>query len=145
MSKKRDLALDEYGISRYRFRELYNFCLQYPEFLKEKQACYSLDARNINIEPYGKDDKGNIVYTAMPLGKGGKSDSTAQKAQRAIVLGEKIKLIEQTAIEAGGDVYSWLLKAVTTGTSWEEISPPCYEKKFRKLRRKFYYLLSLKK
>lgn len=32
MSKRRDLKLSEYGISRYRYRELYYWCLQYPKW-----------------------------------------------------------------------------------------------------------------
>jgi len=30
MPSKRDLKLDEYNIGKYAYRELHNFCLQYP-------------------------------------------------------------------------------------------------------------------
>ena len=31
LPNKRDLKLDEYDIGKYAYRELHNFCLQYPE------------------------------------------------------------------------------------------------------------------
>ena len=31
MPMKKDLKLDQYDISPYAYRELHNFCLQYPE------------------------------------------------------------------------------------------------------------------
>ena len=141
MPNTRDLSLDEYGISKARYRELYYFCLQYREMLAEKEECYTLDGR---IRPgYTLDGKAADIWSGAV--KSAKKDALTHKVQKVIDLGEKIQLIEQTAIEAGGELYPWILEAVTTGRSWEAVMPPCYEKKFRKLRRKFYYLLSLKK
>ena len=37
MPNKRDLKLDHYEISKYKYRELSNFCYQYPEWLKKLQ------------------------------------------------------------------------------------------------------------
>ena len=129
MPSKRDLKLDTYGISKARYREMYYFCLQYREMVKEKLGCYFLDSQS----HYG------------PRGKGGKADHTASKAVKAAALGDKIRLIEQTAKEADPDLYPWLLEAVTTGKSWDELCPPCGIRQFRQLRRKFYTILDTKK
>ena len=42
MSNKRDLNLEEFGISLSRYRELYYFCQQYREKKEELQRCYSV-------------------------------------------------------------------------------------------------------
>lgn len=129
MSNRRDLQLDQYGISKARYRELYYFCLQYREMIAEKQACYTLDGRPLDGMPRGKT----------------KTDPTAKKAERAYVLSKNIELIEQTAIEAAGNLYPWILEAVTKGKSWEDIAPPCGINQFYVTRRRFFFLLSLKK
>lgn len=129
MPNKRDLSLDQYGISKNRYRELANFCLQYREFVAEKQSCYSLDGKPMN---------------GMPR-SAGVSDTTARKAERAYILGKHIELIEQTAIEAGGSLYQWFLKAVTEDMRWEDLMPPCGRRQFYEKRRQFFFLLSLKK
>ena len=127
---KRDLSLDKYGISKHRYRELYNFCLQYNDFIKAKQDCYSLPA---------------VMPDGMPK-RTDKTDPTATKAERALKLAADIELIEQTAIEAAGDLYPWLMKAVTSeGLQWRDLSPPCGVRQFREIRRKYYFLLNLKK
>lgn len=36
MSKERDVSLSAYGISKYKYRELKNFCLQYREKQRQK-------------------------------------------------------------------------------------------------------------
>ena len=38
MPMKKDLKLDQYDISPYAYRELHNFCLQYPERLLSMQT-----------------------------------------------------------------------------------------------------------
>lgn len=129
MPNKRDLKLDKYGISKHRYRELYNFCLQYKEFIREKNSCYSLDSKNLD---------------GMPRG-GGVSDTTANKAERAYKLSKNIELIEQTAIESSGDLYQWMLKAVSEDLTWYDLQPPCGRNEFNLTRRKFFFLLSLKK
>jgi len=125
MPSKRDLALEEFGISKFRFRELYYFCLQYEDMKKEKAACYLL---------------GGKVMDGMPRAAG-KSDATGSSAVRAVILGEKLDLISEIAKECCGELYPWILEAVTTGKGFMEVCPPCHEKKFRRLRRKFYCLL----
>jgi hypothetical protein len=146
LPNKRDLNLDQYGISKARYRELYYFCLQYPEFLREKQACYTLDGicSDGNVR---NNAKGEPIPTPEPpyIRSMHKSDPTAYKAASACKLSKDIELIEQTAREAAGNLYQWILKAVTEGLSFGDVVPPCGEKEFRRTRRRFYYLLSFKK
>ena len=141
MAKKRDLKLDNYGISKWRYRELYYFCLQYKDFIEALQDCYSLDG-------VSTDGKPNERPTPEPIhtsGKRYKSDPTVKKAERAYMLSRDIEMIEQTAIEATGDLYQYMLTAVSENLSWEILQPPCGRRQFYKARRKFFFLLSLKK
>ncbi|MCL2566347.1 MAG: hypothetical protein FWE24_11180 [Defluviitaleaceae bacterium] len=126
MPSKRDLILSEYGISKFRYRELYYFCLQYEEMVKEKENCYDLREK---------------IMDGMPKAAS-KSDQTGNKAVRAVVLGERLKMIEDCAMESSGELYPWVLDAVITGRNYDEICPPCHEKKFRNMRRKFYQILN---
>ncbi len=129
MADKRDLELGQYGISKYRYRELSNFCLQYKEFKKERLNCYSLDGSVLDGMP-----RGNYL-----------SDPTMNKAEKAIRLGNYIELIEQTAIEACGDLYPYIIKAVTEGLTWDFLLPPCGRRQFYNERRKFFFLLNKKR
>lgn len=78
MPMKKDLKLDQYDISPYAYRELHNFCLQYPE---KKRRLRELES------PFGG-----------PRG----SDPTAGRATRAATLAADIALIEKTARPGGG-------------------------------------------
>ena len=55
MSNKRDLNLEEFGISLSRYRELYYFCQQYREKKEELQRCYS-----VTSERHQRDQKMHI-------------------------------------------------------------------------------------
>lgn len=64
-------------------------------------------------------------------------------------LQEKIELVEQTAMKAGGDIYPYILKAVTSEDityhhlkTVEQI--PCEKNTYYDRRRKFYWLLAQK-
>jgi hypothetical protein len=135
MANKRDLKLDEYNISKFAYRELNNFCLQYPE---KKQKL--LDMRN----PLKAQQ-----YSDMPHGSG-VSDPTAAAAIRAAALAKDTELIEQTAIEADAGIYQYIILAVTQqGINYEILRAckdiPCGRRYFYIRRRQFFYLLARKK
>ena len=131
MPSKRDLNLGEYDIGKYAYRELHNFCLQYPE--KKKKLA---DLRNPYKSP---------VITGMPHGSG-VGDPTGIHATKAAMLAADCELIEQTAAEAGGGFFQSLLVNVTNEhMPWEVLCPPCGRRQFYEARRKFFYLLFLKK
>ncbi|WP_243157991.1 hypothetical protein [Aminipila terrae] len=61
----------------------------------------------------------------------------------------KCEIIEQTAIEADPELYSWILKAVTTERVTYNylkmnLNMPCGRKMYYDRRRFFYWLLSHK-
>lgn len=60
---------------------------------------------------------------------------------------KKMELIEQTAIEADGDIYQYILKAVTNvGITYHYLKTvmdiPCGKDMYYDRRRKFYWLLA---
>jgi len=106
MANQRDIKLDKYNISKYAFRELNYFCLQYHEKKRKVLEGMLKNAADVN-------------------------------------------LIERTAMEAGVEIYPYLLQAVTAGKSYINLkmtqNVPCGKNYFNKRRRKFYYLLARKK
>lgn len=134
MANVRNTILKKYNISSHRFMELYHLCLQYNEWKDELK--------------YKRDAVKSIEITDMPVTHGN-SDSTSALAIRRAGLSRKCELIEQTAIEADGDIYQYILKAVTNeGISYnylrEVCGIPCGKNYYYDKRRKFYWLLSSK-
>lgn len=128
---KRDLKLDQYNISRYTYRELHNFCLQYPE--KKRQLAWARTSYN------------SPTINGMPKGSG-VNQPTEKAAEKAAILAWDVELIERIAKEAGGKDADNLLIAVTQGV------PTHYLKALRDMetgvnqfnnkRRLFFYLLA---
>ena len=128
MPTNRDISLEEFGISKWRVRELKYFCLQYNE--KKQQT-------NDIIGLHG------IAY-GQPKGtnRGSAVENQAIKLAR---INDEIKLIEQTAIEAEPGIYKYILKNVTENIPYEYMDVPCGRRQFYEARRKFFYLLSAKR
>ena len=155
MANKRDLRLHKYGISKYRYRELRNFCLQYGEWRdKLKHETNTLKSSQITDMPISK----NI------------SDSTSDLAIKRIPWQDKCEVIEQTMIlaittlEKGNtnklvydgdyqDLYKHMIMAVTEDgitynfLSSEKMKPPIPigRDSFNMMRRYFYFLLDKNK
>lgn len=125
--KKRDLHLWKYGISTERYRELHHFCRQYVEW-KEK-VNYGLMAVNSDGMPHGT----NV------------SNPTEQQAFKNEKYLDNILLIENTCIEADVEIWTYLLKNVTEGKTYEELCVPKGRRQFYDSRRKFFYMLDLKR
>lgn len=98
MSNKRDLNLEEFGISLSRYRELYYFCQQYREKKEELQRCYS-----VTSEPTSKRSENTHMLTNF----------AEQQTDKTNKLSRDIGLIEQTAQEAVEGLYPFILKNVT--------------------------------
>ena len=129
MVKKRDIKLSNYNISKIKYLELKNFCLQYGEKKREIHSNYGISAIN---------------YDDMPKGSS-TSNPTEQTAMKNLRLQKDIELIEQTAIEADAEIYQWLLKAITQKMRWEDMDIPMGRRRFYETRRYFFYLLAQKK
>lgn len=129
MSNQKDLNLEKYKISKYRYRELKYFCLQYDEKKQRLAALRGLGAVRYSSEPHGS----------------GISDPTAAKAERVQQLVQDIEMIEQTAMEVDPIHYDSLLANVTAANlPYEYLSPACGRRQFYENRRKFFYLLDKK-
>lgn len=129
----RHLNSDKYNINKYRFRELYYFCLQYNEWKEELKS-------NVHTVK-------SIQISDMPSSHGC-HDQTADLAERRVALKEKCELIERTAIETDAEIYQYIIEGVTrdyaTYNYLNSKGMPCGRDVYYDRRRKFYYLLSKK-
>lgn len=135
MGNIRPLNHDKYGISRNRFKELYYWCLQYNEWREELK--------------YSTDTVRAIEITDMPVAHES-GDPTQKLAIRRAQLEKNCRMIEQAAIEADPDIYSYILKAVTNEyVTYRHLrlieEMPCGKKTYYDRRRRFYWLLDQKK
>jgi len=90
-----------------------------------------------------------ITYSDMPKGSLLTESPVEEAAIRCEGVLRKIKLIEQTACEAGGDLHQYLLKAVTNkDITYHQMKVltdiPCGRDLFNHMRRHFYFLLASK-
>lgn len=137
MPNIRPINAKKYGVSKHRFLEVYHFCMQYNEWKDELQFKNKVSAV-----------KGSHI-TGMPRGGTGNGNPTESLAIRRAQLSRKIQLVEQTCMEADGDIYQWLLKAVTNeGIGYTYLRQcmgiPCGKKMYYDRRRKFYWLMAQK-
>ena len=129
LANKRDLSLNEYNISKYRYRELKNFCLQYRE--KKMQLSSITLLGSAGTESNGK---GNTI-----------SDRTANDAIRIAELKNDIDIIEASAREADESIQKYILANVVDEISYDYMDAPIGRRQFYAARRKFFYILSQKK
>lgn len=152
MPNKRDINLNNYGISRHRFHELRDFCLQYREWKDE--LTYKTNALK------------SPQITGMPF-TGGTSNTTQELAVRRELLMKKCEIVELTMMEtiakakkgntnkmvydgAAEDLFPHMIKAVTneevTYTYLDKVmNIPIGRDSFNNLRRYFYFLLDKNK
>lgn len=134
MPNIRPMNEKKYGISKHKFLQVYHFCMQYNEW-KDELA-------------YKTDTVKGIQLSDMPKGAG-YGNATEDLAIRRALLCRNVELVEQTCMEADGELYQWLLKAVTNeGVGYtylkEFMGIPCGKKMYYDRRRKFYWLMSKK-
>lgn len=123
--RQRNLQLDDYGISCWRYKQLYALCRQYPEKRKILASVRELDA---------------LANDGLPHGNG-TSDPTARKADKALQLREDIALIEDTAREVDPANWTALIRNVTEGVPYEYLQVYCGRRQFYESRRKFFWIL----
>lgn len=129
MKKDRELKLQNYNISANRYRELKYFCKQY----REKQS----QLRSITeISSPGFDCAG---------GGNKKSDRTGDTALRRIQLERDLEIIQQSAIEAGNELYPYILSNVVDGIRYEHLEVPMSRRNFFRMKLIFFEILSAKK
>lgn len=120
---------NEHYISKHRYYELKHFCLQYPEWRKQ---CVTLIGYGKRPEIFKK-----------PQGQ--LSDPTAWAAERRDYYTQRIELVERTARLTDESLYSYIVKAVTLGLSYETLKTtydiPCCRDTYYRLYRKFFCIL----
>ena len=125
----------EYKISDHAYLELYHFCLRYWEF-KDK------------IDEVMQSGGGGMMTCSESAGR--YSDPTANKALKIERLRHHCELIEQLALQVDANIYKPLLNNVTTGATYDQMKACgteilCGRRQFYEKRKKFFYLLFLKK
>lgn len=134
MPNVRALNKDKYNISKYRFLELYYFCLQYPEWKNDLKVL--------------TDTVKGIGYSEKAKGGGGENQ-TEKLAIKRLELRSKCELVEQAAIEADPDLYPYIISGATRGLTYrylrEREHMPCGRNVYYDRRRRFFWILSRKK
>lgn len=131
MANVRILNKDKYAINKFRFRELYYFCLQYDEWRE------SLDDMRNTLK--------GMQYSAMPS-SGNPGDPTMKAAIECAEISKKCAAVEAAARAADPDLYEFLLYAVThENISFNLLKVqkdiPCERDRYYDSRRKFYFHL----
>lgn len=143
MPSTRPIKLDDWGISWEEYKELSYFCLQYEQ--KKRDAASLLTTRISTPAPAMYHKGGKEYGTFLPRGSGGASDSTAETAAKRDRLLRDVTLIERAARIAADDLAPYILRAVTTRGGVQSVfanaRPPCGERQFYALRRRFYWTL----
>ena len=123
---------NKYWISKHRYYELKHYCLQYPIW---KSAYAAFDDAGIPLSMIEKFPTSN-----MP------GDPTGKRAVMKAYYKEKIKLLENVAMEADPYLHKYILKAVTEELSYNylrsKLDIPCGRDMYYDRYRKFFWLLS---
>ncbi len=126
----RDMTYADYGISKFRYRELRAFCRQYPE--KKSKINYGLSAMVVDGQPHGN----------------GTSDPTQQQALENLRYTKDVSMIEEAAIRANPDIWRYIIRSVTESLPYEQIQYdkelgrlPMGKTEFNAYRRLFYGIL----
>lgn len=122
---------NKYWINKHRHYELKHFCLQYPEWKRERAMAGT---------SIGSSAAERMPSTNVP------SDLTARLAIRAAKYSEKMRLIERAAMEADSVLQQYILKGVTEGLSYTylktQLGMPCSKDTYYDRYRKFFWLLN---
>lgn len=123
---------NKYYIDKHRYYELKHFCLQYPLW---KKAYAELEAIDIPLSMIGQES-----INPDP------SNPTMKRALMKIFYTERIKLVEQAAMDTDPYLYSYILKGITEEKSYTYLKTvlgiPCGRDMYYDRYRKFFWLLS---
>lgn len=123
-----------YWIPKEKYYELLYFSRQYNTMRQEKRDL---------LRTYPSIGTSEYVMTSDI------SDPVIKAAIRAEELSAKMKLIEDTVMEAGPDIYKWLLIGVTTDYSYNylarKLNMPAGKDLYYDRYRKYFYYLSKKR
>lgn len=125
---------NKYWISKHRHYELKHFCLQYPEWKMRYYELATLSKRE---------------FRAAPSRTGNHSDPIFRIVEKRDFYSRRIRMLEQTAMEADPDLAKYLLKAVTESLSYNQLKTrldiPCGRDMYYDRYRKFFWILDKKR
>ena len=131
MANVRSLNKDKYSIDKFRFRELYYFCLQYNGWKDDLK--------------YNENPLKGVQYDGMP-GSGSPGNPTMKAAIECAEMSKKCAVIEAAAKMADPELFDYIIFAVTHENITfnylklqKEI--PCERDRYYNSRRKFYFHL----
>ena len=115
---------------------LKHFCFSYREMQDERNKLLSSGIKA-------------VAYDGMPH-SGSVSNPTEQAGIRLAEIDNNISIIENTAAEVGGNLFSYLLRGVTDHYATYKylrytLHMPCGKNMYYSIRRRFYYELSQKR
>lgn len=123
---------NKYWIEKHRHYELKHFCLQYPSW-KKAYSAFEDDSISMSMIE-------NLPSSNVP------SDPTAKRVMLKNYYYEKMKIIENAAIEADAYLSNYILKAVTENLSYTHLKArlniPCSRDMYYDRYRRFFWLLS---
>lgn len=121
---------NKYWISKHRYYELKYFCLQYPMW---KKAYELLDGLQL------------CSYDLVYISNTDPSDVTGKCVEEREIYFNRMKTVEQAAIEADPYLASYILKAVTEGLSYtylkQKLNIPCSRDMYYDRYRRFFWIL----
>lgn len=125
-----------YWLSKHAFLMTVHFCLQYPEWRREREEIL-VDAQ-----------ASAIMYTDMPKGTAVDSDPTMEAAEKLAKLSKKMDIIEKTASEIAPELAGWLVKGVTENISYATLRSaygiPCGHRQYQRIRQRFFFEVNKK-
>lgn len=123
---------NKYWISKHRHYELKHFCLQYPMWKQLHADCLDLGISASRIS--------GMPSVRLSV------DPTAKYALKRTYYADRIKMVEEAALEADRDLYQYILRAVTEGLSYTYLKTrleiPCTRDMYYDRYRRFFWLLS---
>ena len=118
---------NKYWIPKYRYLELKNFCLQYPDWKKELN------------------ELSNIKTHLQISTSGDFSKPTEEMAMKRLKYQELIELIEKTATDSDPQIAKWIIRGVTESLSYEflhyKLDLPAGREMYYDRYRRFFWLL----
>ena len=118
---------NKYWIPKYRYLELKNFCLQYPEW---KKMILSIS---------------EIKTHSQISSAGNFSDPTEEVALKRMKYQSLIDLVEQTAYDSEPSIAKWIVKGVTESYTYEylryKLDLPAGREMYYDRYRRFFWLL----
>ena len=120
---------NKYYVDKHRYYELKHFCLQYPVWKR----------KYMDLDGYS-----SIFNDGMPRSND-VSDPTSRFTEDRLLYFDKMKIVEQAAIDADPDLASYILKGVTDDLSYNllhtKYNIPCGRNTYYDRYRKFFWLL----